>query len=285
MTFSVANSIGWQIRSRVSRGSRMLATTLGTFALLTFSVTHAQAQVSVIGNTVEEHTAAPGERYEGSILVRNASAQPHSVRVYQSDYTFFADGTSHFDDAGSIARSNARWIKPSVSSLVIPPSSDVVVTYTVTVPPSDTLRGTYWSALMIEGEVTPPSITNARQIGLGAVVRYAVQLATHLQGTGSRKVRLSSQRLVTDSAGGHSFDLEVMNIGERAYRPSLWVEVYDEAGVQRAKVQQQRGLLYPGTSLLQHFALGNLAPGSYKAVVFADTGDDEVFATQYKLAF
>jgi len=283
MTHAIRGALAPLVISRRA-GRASLAALLALLAW-TSQAQIAHAQISVVGSSVEEHTASTGERYDGSVLVRNSDSKPHSVRVYQSDYSFFADGTSHFDDPGSTPRSNARWIKPSVSTLVVPPASDVAVTYVVTVPAADTLRGTYWSALMIEGEVIPPAAAGARQIGLGSVIRYAVQIATHLQATGTRKVRLSNQRFVTDSAGNHSFDVDVANVGERAYRPSLWVELYDDAGAQRAKVQQQRGLLYPGTSLVQHFALGNLPAGSYKAVVFADTGDDEVVAAQYKIVF
>jgi hypothetical protein len=77
----------------------------------------------------------------------------------------------------------------------------------------------------------------------------------------------------------------VQNAGERAYRPNLWIELYDAAGTLRGRMEQQRGLLYPGTSLKQHFSFGALPAGEYKAVVFADTGDDTVSAAQYKLTF
>ena len=245
----------------------------------------ARAQIAVIGSTVEEHGAAPGQRYEGTIVVRNLTNAPQPVRVYQTDYRFFADGTSRFDSAGSQSRSNATWVHPSTSSVTIPPGTDVNVTYVVTVPPSDSLRGTYWSAIMIEGAPTAPPPTGAHEIGLGAVVRYAVQLATQLPTAGSRRVRLAKQAFATDSAGAHVLAMTVENSGERAYRPALWVELYDETGAQRARVQQQRGLLYPGSSLLQRFTFPKLPAGSYKAVVFADTGDDTVSAAQYTLVF
>ena len=262
---------------------------LYVLAALALLAAPAAAQISVVGSSVEEHAARPGERYEGSVLIRNSSDRPQAVRVYQSDYSFFADGTSHFDDAGTTPRSNAAWIKTSVSTVTIPPSSDVAVTYAVSVPAVDSLRGSYWSAVMVEGEVIPPAATGAHQIGIGAVVRYAVQLSTNIQSagelSGSRTIGLTNQRLVTDSTGDRSLEIDVTNTGERAYRPALWVELYDDAGAQRAKVQQQRGLLYPTTSLRQHFALPVLPAGSYKAVVFADTGGENVFAAQYKLTF
>jgi hypothetical protein len=247
--------------------------------------TRAGAQIAVVGSTVEEHTGAPGQRYEGTILVRNLTTQPQPVRIYQTDYHFFADGTSHFDDAGTTPRSNARWVTPSTSSVVIPPSSETTIGYAITVPPSDTLRGTYWSVVMVEGAPSAPPAAANKQVGIGAVVRYAVQVATHLAAPGSRKVTLANQTQATDSSGNRSMEVEVQNIGERAYRPKMWVELYDATGALRARREQQRGLLFPGTSLKQRFVFDALPAGAYKAVIFADTGDDTVFATEYKLRY
>src|SRR2546430_11621021 len=184
----------------------------------------ADAQIAVVGSTVEEHTAAPGQSYEGTILIRNLTARPQPVRIYKSDYLFFADGTSHFDDAGTTPRSNANWIKPSASSIVVPPSGEITIGYTISVPAIDTLRGTYWSAIMVEGAPTAPPPVAAKQVGIGAVIRYAVQLATHLPTTGSRKDAFANQTISTDSAGHRVLEIEVRNMGERAYRPNMWVE-------------------------------------------------------------
>jgi hypothetical protein len=68
-------------------------------------------------------------------------------------------------------------------------------------------------------------------------------------------------------------------------RPGLSVEVYDADGKLRARARQQRGLLYPGTSLHQRFDLGALPAGTYKAIVFADTGAEPVLATQYTITW
>jgi hypothetical protein len=122
------------------------------------------------------------------------------------------------------------------------------------------------------------------QLGVGAVMRYAVQVATHINATGSRKVSFVNPKFLTNPADStQSFEVEVQNAGDRAYRPTLWIEVYDEQGTLRTNVRQERGLLYPGTSLKQTFALGKLPHGSYRAVVFADSGEDAVFASQYTL--
>jgi len=245
----------------------------------------AGAQIAVVGNAVDEHEAGPGQRYMSSITVRNLTNEPQPVRIYQTDYRFSADGTSNFDSAGSVPRSNAAWIKPSASSMTIPPNADVVLNYAVTVPAIDSLRGTYWSAIMVEGQPRLPPEARRGQVGLGAVFRYAVQVATHLPTAGSRKVRITRQGFLTDSTGARVLDVVVENLGERAYRPNIWVELYDARGTLRKRIEKQRGLLYPGTSLKHRFDFGTLPAGVYKALVFADTGDDTVSAAQYKLTF
>jgi hypothetical protein len=254
------------------------AAELGAFA-------DVRAQIAVLGSTVDEHATAPGQRHAATIVVRNLTAQPQPARIYQTDYTFFADGTSHYDSVGTVPRSNAGWVTTSASSITLPPNADVEVSYTVAVPAVDSLRGTYWSAIMVEGAPTAPPPAGIQQVGLGAKVRYAVQVATQLPNVGARRVRLAKLGFAADAAGARVLDLAVTNSGERAYRPNLWVELYDKGGAMRSRTQQQRGLLYPGTSLRQRFTFRRLPAGEYKAVVFADTGDDVVSAAQYKLTF
>jgi hypothetical protein len=249
----------------------------------------ARAQIAVLSSTVEEKIAVPGEKYTGTIVISNPSAQPQSARIYQTDYRFAADGTSHFDDPGSTARSNASWITPQATRITIPANSQVAVPYAVAVPEGDSLRGTYWSTIMIEGAPTEPGVANAANgkpaLAVGAIMRYAVQLATHIRGSGSRTVQFTGAGAVKTQSGAAGLDVDVVDSGERGYRPTIWVEVYDAQGTLRAKAKQSRGLLYPGTSLHQHFDLGTLPAGTYKAVIFADTGEDAVFAAQYTISF
>jgi hypothetical protein len=247
----------------------------------------ASAQIAVVGSTVEERVSAPGESYTGTIIVRNLTKQDQPVRIYQTDYLFYADGTSHFDDPGTTARSNAKWITPTVRSLLVPPSSEMAVTYAVKIPASDSLSGTYWSTIMVEGAPIEAGHSSGGrpQVGVGAVMRYAVQVATHIRASGTRKVNFAQSHFLTNADSTQSFELEVQNVGERAYRPAVWIELYDAQGALKANVRQERGLLYPGTSLKQTFVLGRLVHGTYRAVVFADSGEDAVFASQYTLKF
>jgi hypothetical protein len=245
----------------------------------------ARAQIAVMSSTVEEHVASPGSRYTGDIVIANPTREPQAVRIYQTDYRFLADGTSNFDDPGSQPRSNASWIVPQATRITVPAGTRITVPYSVTVPAGDSLRGTYWSAVMVEGVAPVPTAADAQKLALGSVMRYAIQVATHIDATGERNVRFDAPSAGLTPAGSAMLDLDVMNTGERGVRPALSVEVYDAEGHLRARAKQQRGLLYPGTSLHQRFELGALPPGTYKAVVYADTGAEPVLATQYTISW
>jgi hypothetical protein len=249
----------------------------------------ATAQIAVLSDGVVERDAAPGESYQARLLVRNATKLPQEARVYQTDYTFTADGRTVYGNPGSSTRSNAKWMTLSPSYLIIPPETTVPVTYTVTVPKDSSLRGSYWSMLMVEA-VTPSSVEshqpNARvQVGLSILTRYGTQVATNIGQSGSSKIAFDSLSATTDPDGAHGLRFDFINTGERAHRFVMSLELYNEAGELVKKASQARGLLYPGTAARQAFEVGAIPPGAYTAVLVADAGGDQVFGGQFKITY
>jgi hypothetical protein len=263
----------------------LLAPALG--AVLVMAPTIARGQISVLSSTVEEHEAAKGETYSGRIVISNTSNAPQAVRIYQTDYHFKSDGTSDYSDPGTTSRSNATWVTPQTQRVVVPPRTEVTVPYSVKVPTSDSLTGTYWSMIMVEAAESAPAASSGSrpQLGIGAIIRYAVQVATHIGSTGKRAVTFDKPAASHMPNGDAALDVDVTSSGDRAVRPTLSVELYDAQGALKGKGKQVRGLLYPGTSLRQHFEFGSLPAGTYRVIVFADTGDPKVLAAQYTVTY
>jgi len=247
----------------------------------------AAAQITVLGSGVEEHAAQPGETYSGTLHLRNDGRQAEEARVYLSDYSFGADGRTTYAAPGSLPRSSARWVAFTPSTVRVPAGGEATVGYTVTVPATAGLHGTYWSVVMVEGIAhgSPESTTGAAparvRMGVQSSTRYAVQLATTL-GADAPQVRFASARAYP-SASGKVLELDLANAGEVAYRPEIRVELFDEAGHKAGAFTSKRGLLYPGTSLRQTFELGAVPAGTYQALVVADAGGDQVYGAQYRL--
>lgn len=253
----------------------------------------ASSQVAVLNETVQERRARPGERYSGVILVKNTTNEPQEIKVYQTDYSFAADGTSRYGDPGSMPRSNARWITLGPSRLVIPAGAETRVGYTTNVPTAGAapLSGSYWSMIMVEAipaesaeSSRAPSRGRRGEIGIATRLRYAVQVATHLPEGGSPAVDFANPRATTTPQGGKRFEFDVVNTGTLAYRPRVRVELFDGEGAPAGQIASERGLLYPGTSLRQGFDLGAVRPGRYQLLVVVDTGGESVFGAQYQLS-
>jgi hypothetical protein len=254
----------------------------------------ARAQISVVGNSVMEAQARPGERYSGVIVLRNDTAEPQEAKVYQTDYEAHADGATIYGQPGSGRRSNARWIDFSPSYVKIPAGQRAEVRYTVTVPQSGSaqLTGSYWSMIMVEGipHGSAESVRRAPgakkvQVAVVSRIRYAVQVVTHIGDGGPGKVQFAEAKVLADKSGHKTLQFDVVNTGERAYRPAIALELYSDSGKQVRALKQVREITYPGSSLRQSFDLAVLPAGTYKALVVVDAGGSDVFGAQLKLKF
>lgn len=251
-----------------------------------------RAQLAVVGNSVLEQAARPGTQYSTTILVQNTSDEPQEAQVYQTDYRFLADGHSFFDPPGTLPRSNAKWVTFSPARVVVPARTTVPVAFTVSVPAAgDSLAGTYWSMLMIEPvprgspqSSLPALPANEVRVGLTTVMRFGMQIATHVRG-GTSRIEFANLAAATDKTGRRGLAFDLVNAGERAHRLKVTLEIYNERGELVGRLSAVRGLLYPGTSTRQTFDLGTLPPGTYKALAVADAGADELFGGQFTLRF
>lgn len=267
---------------RTMKPIRTLAAVAAAAALSTAVPAPAAAQVSVISSTLEERPAAAGEQYTGTVRVRNTSTAPQQARVSQADYRFLADGRTFFDPPNTVPRSNAGWIQFSPARLSLAPGEEATVTYTVAVPAGAELRGTYWSVLLVETAPPEPAPAARRGVGITPGIRYAVQLATHV-GQADRRIALEGAR-VSNESGASAFQVDVVNTGAQADRLELRLDLFHADGTPAARLASSRGLVYPGTSIHQRFALPPLPAGTYRALLVVDTGSDDVFGAEYTLA-
>lgn len=250
---------------------------------LTLTAARLSAQISVQGSTIHEFDVPLGGVRIGTVAITNSSPTPQVARVYLVDYLFFADGTSRFDAAGSLPRSNADWIQLAARDVTVPAGATVPVSYTVRVPNADTLSGSYWSVIMVEA-AGAPGTSERGGVALTAKLRYGVQVVTTVANSGTRRLTVKSGKLVAGTDGrGPALDLEIDNTGERATKFDVTTELYDSDGVVRARVQQSRGLTYPGTSLMHRVELGKLPSGTYRAVVVIDAGGGSLTGAEYTL--
>ena len=243
--------------------------------------------VSIIGGLTREKVLQPGEKYEGKITLQNTGEDSWQVTVYKTDYLFYADGKNIYGDPGQAARSNADWITVSPPRLIIPPKEQASLYYTVEVPQNPNLIGTYWSMIMIE-PASEASLQNLQdkegrvKVGVQTVVRYGIQIVTHMGSSGTCKINFLDKKLINKD-GQSILQMDIENIGQRWLSPKVWVELYNGQGNKVGRFESDKKRIFPECSVRHRIDLTEVPRGDYKALVVVDNGDQHVFGAKYDL--
>lgn len=245
------------------------------------------AEVTVIGELTHERTLKPGDAFEGVIHLKNNGAKSEQVKIFQTDYSFTADGQTLYGEPGSVERSNASWLQVSPSRVTIPPQEVVSVYFSGEAPNVEDLRGTYWSVIMVEPvpeskPIMPKEEAGKIKLGVGTIVRYAIQIVTNIRDTGESNIEIIGEKIL-NVEGITCLQTDIENSGERWLRPSVWVEIYNQEGLFVGRFESRRMRIYPSCSVRHLFNVTDVPDGSYKALLIIDNADEYVFGIDYEL--
>jgi P pilus assembly chaperone PapD len=256
--------------------------------LLSLGVTSSAWAQSVLveGDLVRPYNVGAGGRVSGSITLRNPGDEKATVQVYQTDYSFDLNGTE-YGKPGQSARSNAAWISYTPHVLTVGPKETTEIQYTVQVPDDPKLAGSYWSMIMVEPDMPPappPKAEAGKMVfALRSVVRYGIQIATTIPGTGAADLVLAAGTVVQDG-DKRKLQVDIKNTGDILLRPFMWAEIYRaDTGELVKKIEGEKGVLYPTCSSRRELDLTFLAAGDYQLLVVADNGDENVFGARYSV--
>ena len=247
----------------------------------------AQGGLAVVGGLSKISMGEPGQEIEYEIVLRNSEDADVLVRVYPTDYEFFADGRSVYGEPGTAKRSNADWFTLSSEWINVPGRSEASLYYRGRLPAGEVLSGTYWSMLMVE-PLGPPGVEEVKDqhgrpgMSVATQVRYGIQIITDVGETGRPDLRFLDRRLIGDN-GHRVLEIDVENAGDRWVNPLTWVEIYDEAGAFVGRFESSQKRIFPGCSVRHEFDLSEVAGGKYTALVIIDNTDEFVFGAQYSL--
>ncbi|MBU2651922.1 MAG: hypothetical protein KKA81_13415 [Bacteroidetes bacterium] len=240
------------------------------------------ANIIVLNGLTQEFNGLPGETYKGIIEVKNLSESEHAVRIYQKDYFYSFDGITSYNEPGQQDRSNASWIVCNPVYLTVPGGEVAMIEYEVTIPEVDTLDGSYWSVVMVEG-IKPIDTSNySRGVNIQTLIRYAVQVVTNIGETGIRDLQFIGFETKVDSVNNY-LSVDIINTGERLLRPEIGIELYDATGEIKGILKSEKRKIYPGTSVRVMLPLPELEKESYSGILIADCGGDYAFGTNLEL--
>jgi hypothetical protein len=246
----------------------------------------AEAGIVVTGDLTHEYQLKPGQTHEASIELENRDATPKTVRIYQTDYRYQANGQSFFPSPGTTERSNAGWLTFSPKVMTVPPMQKSRIRYLIRVPRDRTKKGTYWSMLMIQ-EVpdAAPAKTERKDntVTLASPAsRSGVQIVTQLENSGQIALEFTSATVVSKNAK-RILSIDIENRGTRIAHPEMWLEVYTGGGLKAGRFVSEAGSILPGCSIRREIDISTLPKGTYNSLFIADCGQRDTFGLEIKL--
>lgn len=259
---------------------------LTTIFFTILAISYSQASVEVIGSLRHVFNCNPGEVVKGQIKIQNGDAKDQEVRIYQTDYLFNNKDQTFYDEPGANKRTNAGWIEYAPKTVVLKSKESSMVDFEIKVPASDTLKGTYWSVIMVEG-VEPIDPNTSGDLSIRTATRYAVQVINEINEKGVGKLKFSEPTLQkVEETKKLYLMVDLQNEGDHYISPELTMELFDDSGVLVKKITASRKGMYPGTSTRFKLDLEGVPAGkTYSAMIVAAGADDDVFGLEYTLYF
>ncbi len=237
------------------------------------------ATIIILNGLSHKFKVQNGELYKGVIEISNTEKIAQSVKLYQTDYTFSSNGSADYGAPGLQKRSNAKWIEIGENMFTLGPLEKRVVNFQILVPNNDSLFGSYWSVIMVEGIDPPDTTKKTGQFNIKTVTRYGVQIITNMGTDGKRELIFNSTK-VEKKNGKRFLIADIENTGEVMFETLLVCELYDDAGQTTKLTTTYRKKLYPNTSALFEIDITTMPLGKYNALLLADCEDDEAFGMQ-----
>jgi hypothetical protein len=251
-----------------------------------FDPLSSSANIVILGDLTHDYRLKPGQTHEAVIELENRDTAIRKVCVYQTDYTYLANGESHFPAAGTSNRSNARWLTFSPKVVSILPMQKSQIRYLVRAPKDSAKSGTYWSMLMVQDvQKAVTEKTNSQESGDPSPApgfRYGVQIITQIDDTGKIGLEFTSATVVSKNSK-RLLVVDIENRGTRIARPELWLEVYSSIGQKTGRFVTVPGTILPGCGIRREIDLSSLPKGSYNSLLIADCGKKDVFGLELKL--
>jgi len=244
----------------------------------------ALGSIEVVGKLKYVYKGIPGQVFTGEILIRNSSNNAQEVRVYQTDLLYNYQDYTNYDENQTHPRSNTSWINFSPKSAIVNAKEERNIQFEITIPANDSICGTYWSVIMVEG-VNPIDPEQLGELNIETVTRYAIQIVTDIVDQGAGLLKFLQPTLISE--GDHLFlAVDLVNTGQHYISPEVSMELFDEQGQSIKVIKSSKKGLYPTTSARFRLDLKGLkGEQTYQCLIIAAGKDEDVFGLEYTLFF
>lgn len=261
---------------------------LTLFAALVLSLVAAHAAAFNVSPMTKEISAQPGESYVGEITVFNAGGPAKALKVFAKNLFRASDG-NYIDLRDKAERSCAGWLSLEQTRLTVAADGSAPIKYSFRVP--EDASGTYWTYIMVEGEVRPANPAEAPrkiQVAINTRLRIGVRFVVNVAGGRAREAEISRftvARSGDDPHSGYTSQIEFRNTGNYFIKTKGYIEIRTVEGEVAGHEEIEEFASLPGQEWnLETPIESQLPPGEYIALAVLDYGGDSLIAGEARFS-
>jgi len=214
-----------------------------------------------------------GRTGTSSILIRNVSEKPLSVKLFIKDFMYRPDGSEIELEPGSVSRSCSDWMVISPTFMELQPNEHRNARVTLTIPEDS--EGTYWAMIYVE-QSSKPTPRGAQGRGYSFQVnvypRWAIRILESVPGTEEKDGQITGLTVTQESEEQPlTAFVEFENTCNSKLLCTGWIEIRDENGETIKKIEFKEFSVYPESKRINKAEIPkNLNPGEYSVLAVVD---------------
>jgi hypothetical protein len=232
------------------------------------------AGIAVENGLTHFHKGKQGQIVNGTISISNSGKKNERITILLQDLVNLCHGKSQFVPVNSHSRSSAEWIQMNTREKQLMPGEKYELMYTIRIPDSATIQGTYWSLVIVEVADPIQEVKMQYGISIGSKIQYAIQLITDVGLFETSEIVYEKVELDKKNGGGTTLQVQLRNNGTFLVSPNLIVELYNNVGEKIKKIEVPLRKIYPASCNMFEVPMEDIPKGNYDCILVADYGKD-----------
>lgn len=213
------------------------------------------------------HELVPGSVMTDEALVMNSGDVPVTLKLYAADGITAINGGTAFAQQGQEINGVVRWLSHSVTEIRLEPGKEMVVPFTINVPP-DASPGHHVAGLVVEAlpsrGVSSPSGEGEAQFTASVVRQAGVAVVIDVPGPHVAGLEITNASLRQQDDQGSTFVIAVHNTGNIFIKAEGSLLITDREGKELASISLKMDTVLPGdTTTFQVTYPVHLSDGRY----------------------
>ena len=245
-------------------------------AVLTLITSPSHANIIILKGLTNQHSANPGEIVKGEVLLYNTSNGPLHATLSAKDVLFYCNSSRVFKKNSQHKFSASDWLKISFNRITIAPKQVYTLSYKMIIPADPELKGSFWTALMIDQESALSESDMQGGIKVKTKLSYAVGIVTQVSTPESLDLTFESISFKKRDHKIEALALKVHN-NDLFVRPvKLEMEVYDSLGSLVSEVSSSNKRMFSQVCTTYELKMEHLKSGLYTAVIYASDNNQKI---------